>query len=59
MKRILFWLFVIVLAALNWAAWHDILNGEKNVWAEWATVVATVLLLIAYLIRKSREAKEG
>ena len=59
MKRFLFWLFVLAVAALNWAALHDILKGEKNVWAEWTTVVATVLLLTAYLVRKSREAKKG
>ena len=45
MKRILFWLFVLALAALNWAALHDILKGEPDVWLEWTTVVISVALL--------------
>lgn len=57
MNKIFFWLFVIILAAFNWAALHDILKGEQDVWAEWATVAATFFLLIVYLLRKFRETK--
>lgn len=38
MKRFFFWLWVTTLAALNWAALHDIIKGEPNVWMEWTVV---------------------
>lgn len=57
MRKVLIALFVLLVLALNWAALHDILKGEANVWAEWAFVIVSVLLLAVYLIRKMREAK--
>jgi hypothetical protein len=56
MKRILFRLFVLALAAVNWAALHDILKGERDVWREWSFVLGSVLLLSAYLFRKLNHA---
>lgn len=58
MKRLFFWLFVLALAALNWAALHDILIGEQDVWMEWTFVSASLFLFIAYVIRKTRESHE-
>jgi len=55
MKRLFFWLFVLALAALNWAALHDILKGEPNPWMEWAFVIASAMLLAVYTLRKVRE----
>jgi hypothetical protein len=52
MKRAFFWFFV--LGALNWAALHDILKGESNVWFEWIFVGVSVLLLVVYLFRQLR-----
>jgi hypothetical protein len=57
MKRLFFWLFVLAVLALNWAALHDILKGEPDTWMEWTFVIASALLLSAYLLRRSREAK--
>lgn len=48
MKQIFFWGFVLALAALNWAALHDILTGESNVWMEWSFVIGSALLVVVY-----------
>ena len=58
MKRLFTWLFVLALAALNWAALHDILKGEQDVWMEWTIVAASFLLFVAYVLRKTREARK-
>ena len=52
MKQILFWIFLLALAALNWVALHDILKGEPNVWMEWTTVVASITLLVIWTGRR-------
>lgn len=57
MRKVWITLFVLLVLALNWAALHDILKGEADVWAEWAFVTASVLLLAVYVVRKVREAK--
>jgi len=54
MKRFFFWLFILALAALNWAALHDVLTGEPNTWMEWSIVIASALLLAVYTFRKVR-----
>jgi hypothetical protein len=50
MTRVVFWFVVLSLAAINWAALHDILKGEANVWMEWSVVAVSALLLAVYLI---------
>lgn len=55
MRKFLVLLFVLVLLALNWAALHDIIKGEPNVWMEWSFVTGSVLLLITYSIRRMRQ----
>ena len=57
MKRFFFWIIVLILAVLNWAALHDILKGETNVWMEWSFVLGSVLLLAVYALRKVRIAR--
>jgi len=52
MRKALIALSVLVLLALNWAALHDILKGEQNVWMEWSVVLGSALLLIIVLMRK-------
>jgi uncharacterized membrane protein YdcZ (DUF606 family) len=52
MRKLLIAVSVLALLALNWAALHDILKGEQNVWMEWSFVLGSVLLLIIVLIRK-------
>jgi len=59
MKRFLFWSFVLALAAVNWAALHDILKGEPNLWMEWAFVLASALLLLTHTLRKVRGRASG
>jgi len=55
MRKTLIALSVLVLLALNWAALHDILKGEQNVWMEWSFVLGSALLLIIVLMRKMRQ----
>jgi hypothetical protein len=57
MKRLFFWLFVLLIGALDWAALHDILNGEPDTWLEWTFVIASALLLLIFLFRKAKEVK--
>ncbi len=59
MKRVLFWLFVLALVALNWAALHDILKGEPNVWLEWTAVVISVALLGVWADRRIVQSKKA
>jgi len=55
MRKILIPVSVLALLALNWAALHDILKGEQNVWMEWSLVIGSAYLLIIYSIRKMRQ----
>ena len=50
MTKLLFAVFVLALAALNWAALHDILKGEPNVWQEWTVVLLSVSLVVGWLV---------
>lgn len=52
MKRTFIWFFILAIAAINWAALHDILKGEADVWLEWAFVGVSMMWLAAYLFRK-------
>lgn len=56
-RRVLWGVGALLLLALNWAAWHDILKGERDVWLEWTFVIVSLVLGIAYLARKWRERK--
>ena len=55
MRKILVALLVLILLALNWAALHDILKGEADVWMEWSVVFLSVLLLGTYAMRKTHQ----
>ena len=55
MRKILIAVSVLAVLALNWAALHDILKGEQNVWMEWSLVIGSAYLLIIYSIRKMRQ----
>jgi len=43
---------IIVLLALDWAALHDILKGEADVWAEYTTVLLSLVIFGALLLRR-------
>jgi 4-amino-4-deoxy-L-arabinose transferase-like glycosyltransferase len=55
-NRFLLVAVLLVLLVLDWAALHDILKGEPNVWMEWAVValsaVVVALLAIQQLARR-------
>ena len=41
----------LVLLALDWAALHDNIKGEQDVWMEWSFVLLSLILLVV-VIRK-------
>jgi hypothetical protein len=53
MRKAAIAIFLLILLALDWAALHDIIQGEVTVGMEWAFVIGSVLLLLAYASRKS------
>jgi hypothetical protein len=58
-NRILLVAILLVLLALDWAALHDILRGEPNLWMEWAVVAlsaAVVALLVINRLARRRDA---
>ena len=55
MRRISVGVFGFILLALNWAALHDIIKGEPNVWMEWSVVSGSAILLVLYLLKKVRQ----
>jgi len=56
MKKVLIWMGWLALAALNWAALHDILKGEPNVWMEWTVLALSLALVGVTLFRRLRRA---
>ncbi len=52
MKKLLVMAGWLALAALNWAALHDILKGEPNAWMEWTVVLASAALVAVVLTKK-------
>lgn len=56
MKKIVIWIGWAALAALNWAALHDILRGEPNVWMEWTVVALSLALVAVTVFRNLRRA---
>ncbi len=57
MKLLLVFLTALMLAALDWAALHDILKGEPDVSNEYAIVALSVVAFIALFLfwRKHRK----
>lgn len=41
-----------MLAALNWAALHDILKGEPNVYLEWGFILASLALVVTMIWKR-------
>jgi hypothetical protein len=48
----------LVLLALDWAALHDIIKGDQDVWMEWPFVLFSLILLIV-VIHKWLNNKTG
>jgi hypothetical protein len=57
MKKIWIALFLLFVLAVDWAALHDILKGEPDPWMEWAFVLTSVALFLAFVYRKLREPR--
>jgi hypothetical protein len=51
MKKWLIALGFLILFALDWAALHDIIIGEQDVWMEWLFVLASLILLVVVIYR--------
>ena len=51
MKKWLVVLGSLVLLALDWAALHDIIKGEQDVWMEWLFVFISFTLLIVVVYK--------
>ncbi len=50
----------VLLLALDWAALHDILNGEPNLYGEYGTILLSMAIfgvLIFVWLRKGKGAK--
>lgn len=56
MKAILLLVIVVVLLALDWAALHDILKGEPNLYAEYGMIILSVIIfgIMAFIGLKGR-----
>ena len=46
MKKWLVALGFLVLLTVDWAALHDIIKGEQDVWLEWLYVLVSITLLV-------------
>jgi hypothetical protein len=51
MKKWLIALGFLILFAFDWAALHDIIIGEQDVWMEWLFVLASLILLVVVIYR--------
>ena len=48
-KIIVLTAIVLILLALDWAALHDILKGEPNLYLEYAVVMFSIILISAVI----------
>ena len=51
MKKWLVALGFLVLLTLDWAALHDIIKGEQDVWLEWLYVLVSITLLVIIIYK--------
>ena len=51
MIKVLFAAFLILVLAADWAALHDIIKGEPEVWQESLFVLASALLFMSLSVR--------
>ncbi len=50
---------VLLILALDWAALHDILEGESDVWAEWLFVFLSVVIFVIMIIDWTRNRQSS
>ncbi|MCG2787989.1 MAG: hypothetical protein L6461_23115 [Anaerolineae bacterium] len=53
-KKLIYVLLALILFALVWAAGHDIIKGEPEVWQEWVIVIAGTFLATRFLLRLAK-----
>lgn len=51
MKKWLIGIGLLLIFAVDWAALHDIIKGEQDVWMEWTFVIASLILLAITISR--------
>jgi hypothetical protein len=51
-------MLVLIVLAMDWAALHDILRGEQDVWMEWVFLVASFPLLGWYFLKIWRRTRK-
>ena len=56
-RRILGGILVLLVLGMDWAALHDILKGEADVWLEWVFLIASLPLLIIYFYKLWRRGQ--
>lgn len=61
MKKFLLPLFILILLALDWAAFNDISQGEPQVFEEYAVIVGSIvvfmLILVWRLLHQTKQKK--
>lgn len=55
-KKLIYLVLALALFALVWAAGHDILSGEPEVWQEWIIVLTGLVLAVRLLVRLRQPA---
>lgn len=58
MKRMAIFAVVVGLLLLDWAALHDVLRGEPDVWQEWA-ILGLSAVAYALLLWKARALRRA
>lgn len=56
-RKILGGILVLMVSAMDWAALHDIIKGEPDVWMEWTFVIVSLPLLCIYLYKLWRRSR--
>ncbi len=56
-RKILGGFLVLLVLGMDWAALHDILKGEADVWLEWTFLIASLPLLMIYFYKLWRRGQ--
>lgn len=59
MKTVLLMGIVVLLLALDWAALHDILKGEPNLYAEYGMIVFSIIIFGVIIFIGLRRRNKG
>ncbi|MFQ5886250.1 MAG: hypothetical protein ACE5II_03340 [Anaerolineae bacterium] len=59
MKTVLLIGMVVLLLALDWAALHDILKGEPNLYAEYGMILFSIIIFGGMILVGLRRKNKG